>query len=1418
MIKLKLSFGKEQKEQTFDILQDELLNAAVERALEGVPKNGFETHEMFVVTVNGLLIEKDFWAFTKLKESDTVIISPKLGKGESGQLFKQAAIIAISIVASVYLGPQAGYGIYGALAVAAITVGATLILNALIPPPVPSLGEGGRGVGSVDNSQMYSISGQSNGMRRLGIVPKVYGGHRMFPSLAAVPYTELAVDPDTGETVQYLYAIYDFGLGVVDVTDIKIGDTPLTTDSFRDFQYRLVDPNRPDIPEDEYDERLEKEFSSYSTRRVMSPLSLSLNTDGTEFIQFSDENPDGDPQEIILDFAAPSGLFGYSSNGSTGERRVILKVDFALVGTSDWKPYNDINFVDSFTSVGGNDVTDFTQNFADLGPYPAENPYYVTYESWRSGSANSSHNFEMLILIRPGTTKLLVENDSRYEVGAKVFYHDGRVLGVIQSIATVGSYKELTLDRIITHYKNIPIYKFRGRRNYSPGMPNPPPPGTVIGSTFDLKPFKTSRHEPSAAVMRGSRAAPVYGNFRFTPKVPGQYQVRVRRDYSVGDYFAQKADAITWQGITTAYKILPVQTTKRHCFLELKIKATNQLNGHIQNLSAIVASVLPVYNPDTQTWSREQTSNPAWIFCDLLTGEVNKKPVPVSRLHLPSILEWAEYCDEIPTPPPSATYLEPRFRCNFILDYETTLAAVLQQVGSTAQASLNIIDGKYGVLIDRFKEVPVQIFTPRNSRDFASTRLYGPRPHGLRVKYIDPQLNWEVAEIIVYDNGYSEANATDFDDLTAFACTNYEQAWRFGRYMLAQNKLRHETISLLVDFENLVCTRGDYVQITQDVMRVGGTPARVKEVDGNLVTIDDAIEINPDISYGYVYRNTTTGEISTSTLTAVSSRSFEVDGDVPSVGDLIVVGQVGQIVYDCIVKAISPNDDMSALLTLVEKADEIFEYESTDVLPEYDPQISDTSRPDFYPPKAVTNLLVTDNFWECNVLKSGYNYYIELVWDIPFGSVYEFFEVWVNDGRGYRMYDTTTSKLYRYDVDQTRLDIEHGFKVVAVSARGNKLELIAMPEVLATPATKTTAPSDVPALNMSITNQVLQLSWEQIDDCDVREYVLRYSPDKNDVWESSVPLMTAARDVNSMSVQARTGVYFLKAIDFNGNQSLVAAKAMTTIPNLFDLNIIETMNEAPDFDGTLTQVERLGEALILQEAVPGDINTVQYYDEGFYEYQNMLDLGEIYTIRLQSQIRADGLKKGELMSDWESLDSLDSLNSSLHSNWDVSLQYRATDIFAAMSSWAHLYEVDQINFGAGVGFTEWRDIPTVGDATGRIFQFRVKLASYQPNVTPRLFDATVKADMPDRIDSFENMVSHPSEPYVITYDPVFKGPAPSPNVQISIDDAETGDYWTFDYKTLEGLAIRIYDKNNIQVSRQFDLVAKGYGRRHTSSL
>ncbi len=187
------------------------------------------------------------------------------------------------------------------------------------------------------------------------------------------------------------------------------------------------------------------------------------------------------------------------------------------------------------------------------------------------------------------------------------------------------------------------------------------------------------------------------------------------------------------------------------------------------------------------------------------------------------------------------------------------------------------------------------------------------------------------------------------------------------------------------------------------------------------------------------------------------------------------------------------------------------------------------------------------------------------------------------------------------------------------------------------------------------------------------------------------------------------------------------------------------------------------------------------------------------------------------MENWETLDSVLLLANSESPDWDIETQYRSSDEFNVIADWTTLSGIAALNEGVADNFTEWRTF-FIGDATGRVFQFRLRLISNKPSVTPRVFDGTIRIDMPDRVESYENLTASDVAGYELIYAIPFKGPGTSPNVQISIDGAESGDYWAFDYKTLDGFLIKFYDKTDVQVERQFDVAVKGFGRKYTSII
>lgn len=1447
MIKIKLSsIGTNEKD--LPIQDGENALEAVEKALSPLKLNE-KSKDYFVYCINGLVVDRELFRHKVLSKDDIVLIAPKISGEDSGSLIKTAAIIAITVYTG---GVLAGTGVAwlaagtvgNALVTAGVTVVASALLNQMIPPPQPegldpaTLNSGSSSVGS----QMYSISGQANQVKKFGTVPKVYGSHRMFPLVAANPYTELETDPSNGKLVQFFYAIYDFGLGPCYVEDLKIGETPIG--AYDDVSYNFVDLNAPVTSQGIWDNQNQNKFTLYRGDVSSESLSISLNgnRDGSyikgnwvispdpeeyQTVRNAAANSENYSQEITCTFVCPKGLYGFDASGNRDYREITLEVEFAKAdGSGPWIPFNDLSSVSSFKYVGGQESLQ-TQNARILPPgddvllyqeVPSKIPHISNIDPFALAWAAQYYTKLSEVIIPKGSTYVALTSGSAavgdYIVGNGVF------LGAVTSIETPFSYpigyQKFNLDRPIdkdtTVYKISRHYKFQNNVTTLEGTFYELPDGSYSPSFSetmqDNKLFRQRIQIKRAAIKRDD-TSPVYATVRFSPRELGEYKVRVTRVQTNSPFNSTVQDEMTWVGLTTRFDVAPISTTKRHKFLEVRIRATNQLSGAIQNLSGVVSSALDTWNGTT--WVKALTRNPAWVYVDLLTGEVNKKPISKSRLDISSILEWRDYCAELPAGDPYlVTYVSERFNCDFILDFSINLQGILNKVTGAAQATLNIVDGKYGVLIDKLRTTPVQIFTPRNSSGFSSTRLYTQKPHALKVSYIDPSAGWDTAETIVYDDGYDETNATEFEDVATFAVTTPDQAFRFGRYMLATNRLRQETISIQVDFEYLVCSRGDYVQITQDVMKVGGSPARVKSVSGNQITIDDGIETTVG-TYGFTFRSIE-GDIVTNTLTVISSDTFDLDGGVyPEVGDLIVIGLVGEITFDCLVKSIIPNGDLTATLTLIEKADGVYTAESSLLIGEYTPQISVTQDTEFIAPGEVENLTIVENSYRCLVGRRGIEYYIFLDWDVPPGAAFDIFEVYVDSGRGYDVYTATKDSQYTYIVNTDDLDVPHRFKILAVSATGKKLDLGAVGFVTATPLTKTARPSDVETLNIDITGETLQLFWPAITDCDLNEYLIRYSPNLDGTWETSVPLLRIGGNSTLAATQARTGIYLIKAIDLTGNESTNAAAAITTIPNLFGLNIIDSKNDFPALTGTTDRVVISGNALLLQETISGGPSNTEYETEGYYYYDSLLDLGEIYSVRLQSKIEAEGYSLQDLMSNWVTLDSVDVLIHGGFSDWDVEAQYRTTESFNVMSDWVTLSSIDPLSEGNQDLWTAWKKF-IIGDATGRIFQFRLKLISNNVAITPRVIGGLITADMPDRIESYNDIVI-PSGGDEVVHDPAFKGPGTTPNIQVSISDAQSGDYWTFDYKTLDSFYIRFFDVNDNPVARTADFAVKGYGRK-----
>ena len=182
-------------------------------------------HEV-AVFVNGAPVIRESWQGFVIKPND--IINARVIMTD-GILDPIAAILSIALLvvapfaAASILGTTAAL-VGGTIAGAALTAGigfvGLLVINSLFPPRLPDIKRSGQGAGKL--TRQYSLSGGANASRPYEPLLLLLGSHKLFPDLASKEYTEYEGDD------QFLFQLFDFGIGNLDIGTLKIGETDLS--------------------------------------------------------------------------------------------------------------------------------------------------------------------------------------------------------------------------------------------------------------------------------------------------------------------------------------------------------------------------------------------------------------------------------------------------------------------------------------------------------------------------------------------------------------------------------------------------------------------------------------------------------------------------------------------------------------------------------------------------------------------------------------------------------------------------------------------------------------------------------------------------------------------------------------------------------------------------------------------------------------------------------------------------------------------------------------------------------------------------------------------------------------------------------------------------------------------------------------
>lgn len=361
---------------------------------------------------------------------------------------------------------------------------------------------------------------------------------------------------------------------------------------------------------------------------------------------------------------------------------------------------------------------------------------------------------------------------------------------------------------------------------------------------------------------------------------------------------------------------------------------------------------------------------------------------------------------------------------------------------------------------------------------------------------------------------------------------------------------------------------------------------------------------------------------------------------------------------------------------------------------------------------------------------------------------------------------------------------------------------------------KTAPPQDVTGFVINIVGAQAHLTWNPVPDLDLSHYRIRHSRETTGAtYSNAVDLISKVpRPAVFAVAPAMTGTYFIKAIDKLGNESIVPAEITAIIENIKDLNVVETVTESPTFAGVKTEcnVNDLG-YLVLDTSIDFDDATGLFDDregdfdggggyistEGTYYFSNIVDLGDVYTSRVTSNLlvgREDYVNLfDDATGDFDNRTGLFDGDPNSYGDTNVELYVSVTD--------------DDPNSSPAV-WSDWRKF-FVGDYKARGLKFKAILTSTSGESSPVIQSLSVTVDMPDRVIGDNDLVSGTDAGgYAVVFTPSFKV---SPSIGIMAQNLQQGDFYEIPTKSASGFTIRFKNSSGTVVNRTFDYVAKGYG-------
>lgn len=430
----------------------------------------------------------------------------------------------------------------------------------------------------------------------------------------------------------------------------------------------------------------------------------------------------------------------------------------------------------------------------------------------------------------------------------------------------------------------------------------------------------------------------------------GRWQVRLTMltDETENSQVSQRT---TWVALQTLRPEYPLAYPRPLALIAVRIKATHQLNGTLDNLNAIVRRLGPSYDVASGTWVEGVSQLPADAYRLVLQHAANPQPVADAGIDIAGQIEdFAQFCDA-----KALTY-------NRVLEEDgTTLRDVLSEIAAAGRAKPRHDGERWGVVIDRptREDLVIDHLNPRNSWDFSWTRSFARRPHAFVIDFLDAGNDYQPSQMVVRWPGYDgEITLTEQLDLPGKVIAS--EVWREGRRRQLEIEHRPDGYQATQEGSARVATAGDTVMTSYDVLSTTQWAGRVRAVAGTLIVLDETVEMATGTDYAIRWRMLSEADtIGTSVVRAVDCvpgatttlRLIGVGG-VPDVGDVVHFGPAQRLSFQQIVREVEITTDQCSIMRLIDAAPEIDEVLDATPIPTWSSRVGDIIDSDLLQPSA----------------------------------------------------------------------------------------------------------------------------------------------------------------------------------------------------------------------------------------------------------------------------------------------------------------------------------------------------------------------------------------------------------------------------------------------------------------------------------